>query len=73
MKAREEIKVPLLIGSSGTCGTDEMVDWMEQITTELAKEMGHSLKIAKLYCEQDKNILQMLAKVEKVILLKPLQ
>ena len=54
MKAREDVRVPLLIGSSGTCGTDEMVDWMEQITIELAKEMGQSLKIAKLYCEQGK-------------------
>ena len=58
MKAREEIKVPLLIGSSGTCGTDKMVDWMEEITTELAKEMGQSLKIAKLYCEQDKDFIK---------------
>ena len=37
MKAREEVKVPLLIGSSGTCGTDERVDWIEQITIELAE------------------------------------
>ena len=71
MKAREEIKVPLLIGSSGTCGTDEMVDWMEQITTELAKEMGHSLKIAKLYCEQDKNFIKESFLKQKIYPLDP--
>ena len=71
MKAREEIKVPLLIGSSGTSGTDEMVDWMEQITTELAKEMGHSLKIAKLYCEQDKNFIKESFLKQKIYPLDP--
>ena len=71
MKAREEIKVPLLIGSSGTCGTDEMVDWMEEITIELAKEMGHSLKIAKLYCEQDKSFIKESFLKQKIYPLDP--
>ena len=52
MIARASIDVPLVITSSGTCGSDSMVEWMHDITSELATELGQSLKIARLYCEQ---------------------
>ena len=32
MVAREKLKIPLLIGSAGTCGTDKTVDWFLEIT-----------------------------------------
>ena len=57
MIAREKANVPLVIGSCGTCGTNGMVDWMENITIELAKELNQHLKIAKLYCDQQKKYL----------------
>jgi hypothetical protein len=50
--------VPLVIGSCGTCGTNSMVDWMADITIELAKELGQSIKISKLYCEQNKEFIK---------------
>lgn len=53
MQARAKAGVPLVIGTSGTAGADPNVDWMYEITTELAAELGQSLKIARLYCEQD--------------------
>ena len=52
MVARAEAGVPLVIGTSGTCGTDATVDWMLGITRELAEELGQSLKIATLYSDQ---------------------
>jgi len=52
MIARASISVPLVITSCGTCGSDSMVEWMYEITSELATELGQSLKIARLYCEQ---------------------
>ena len=52
MQARADAGVPLVIGSCGTCGTDETVDWMLSITRELAEELGQSLKIATLYSNQ---------------------
>jgi len=52
MVAREALGVPLVIGSCGTCGADAMVDWMMEITRELAKELGQSLKVARLYSDQ---------------------
>jgi acyclic terpene utilization AtuA family protein len=52
MLARGEAGVPLVIGTSGTCGTDATVDWMFEITRELASELGQRLKVARLYCSQ---------------------
>lgn len=52
MEARAEIGVPLVIGSCGTCGADAAVDWMYDITREIAHELGQSVKVARLYSEQ---------------------
>jgi len=53
MEAREQAKIPLVIGSSGTCGTSSTVDWMYDLTVEIAAELGHSLTITRLYSDQD--------------------
>ncbi|WP_112323471.1 acyclic terpene utilization AtuA family protein [Oceanibium sediminis] len=53
MLARAEAGVPLVVGTAGTCGTDSTVDWMAEITRELAAELGQTVKIAKLYSSQD--------------------
>ena len=52
LQAREQLNVPLVITSCGTCGSDSMVDWMLEITRELAAELALSLKVATLYSEQ---------------------
>jgi hypothetical protein len=52
MKARAEAGVPLVIGTAGTSGTDATVDWMFEITRELAAELGQELRIARLYSSQ---------------------
>ena len=48
MAARAEAGVPLVIGTAGTCGADAAVDWMVEITQEIAKETGEAIKIAIL-------------------------
>lgn len=58
MQARARLGVPLIIGSSGTCGSDDMVDWMLEITREISQESARdstaeSPRIALLYSEQD--------------------
>lgn len=55
MLARAEIGVPLLIGTAGTCGADSAVDWLVEITRELAGELGQSLKIAVLKSGQSRD------------------
>lgn len=53
MAARAEAGVPLVIGTSGTCGADSAVDWLAEITREIADETGQSLKVAVLKSGQD--------------------
>jgi hypothetical protein len=52
MAARRAAGVPLVIGTAGTCGADATVDWMADITAEIAAETGERLKIARLYSGQ---------------------
>ncbi|MEM9581698.1 MAG: acyclic terpene utilization AtuA family protein [Pseudomonadota bacterium] len=53
MEARAEANCPLVIGTAGTCGTDSAVDWMLDITREIAAEQGRPVKIAVLRSSQD--------------------
>lgn len=52
MQAREQLGVPLVIGSCGTCGTNSTVEWMLEITRELALELAHTVKIATVFSSQ---------------------
>ena len=54
MAARSTAGVPLLIGTAGTSGADSAVEWMLDITLEIAKERGEKLKIATLKSGQEK-------------------
>ena len=53
MEARAKAECPLVIGTAGTCGADSAVDWMLDITREIAAEQGRPLKIAVLRSAQD--------------------
>lgn len=57
MEARAKAGVPLVIGTAGTCGADTAVDWMLEITQEIAAEQGRPLKIATLKSGQDPAII----------------
>lgn len=56
MRARAKAGVPLVIGTSGTCGSDSAVDWLFDITCEIAAELGQSLKVTRLYSGQSPQI-----------------
>jgi hypothetical protein len=49
-----QLGIPITIGSCGTCGVDEGVDFMEDICREILEEEGFSAKITKIYTEQTK-------------------
>lgn len=53
MDARARANVPLVIGTAGTCGADSAVDWLVEITQEIAAKRGETLKIAVLKSNQD--------------------
>ena len=57
MKIRNEAKIPLLIGTAGTCGTSSTVDWMLEITKEIAQENNEKLKIATLKTDLTKGFI----------------
>jgi hypothetical protein len=52
MQARAEAGVPLIIGTAGTCGADQTVDWLFEITKDIAAELGQTLKVALLFSGQ---------------------
>jgi hypothetical protein len=58
MAARAKAGIPLLVGSCGTSGCDEAVDWTLEIVLEIAAEQGATPRIAVLYSEQDKAVLK---------------
>jgi hypothetical protein len=58
MKARQELGVPLIIASCGTCGTNGMVDWTRDMCLEIAQEENFKFKLALIYSEQDKEYLK---------------
>ncbi len=53
MQARNQNNIPLIIGSCGTCGVNAGVDMMFEMTVKIAKRLGHSVKIARIYCERE--------------------
>lgn len=54
MQARAKAGVPLVIGTAGTCGADDAVDWLFDITREIALEEGMKVKVATLKSGQPK-------------------
>lgn len=48
MQARAIANVPLVIGTAGTCGADDAVDWLMDITREIATETDQNVTVAIL-------------------------
>jgi Acyclic terpene utilisation family protein AtuA len=71
MLARAGAGVPLVIGTSGTCGTDATVDWMFEITRELASELGRRVKVARLYASQSPSRVAMALAAGRITPLSP--
>jgi len=53
LKAAARAGIPLIVGSCGTSGTDDGVDWVASIAHDVMAREGLDLKIAKIYSEQD--------------------
>lgn len=57
VKGACKAKIPLFIGSCGTCGTNNMVDMMEGIVISILKQYGLHAKIGKIYTQQSTEVL----------------
>ena len=73
MRAREKAGIPLLIGSCGTSGCNQSLDWTLAIALEIAHEHGLSPRIALLYSEQDPQQMAKAAAQGKVAPLPPME
>lgn len=71
MLAREQLGVPLILGSAGTCGTDAMVDWMLEITQEIATELDQQPKVTLIYSEQSAETVSSALNRDELINLEP--
>jgi hypothetical protein len=52
LKAAATARIPLIIGSCGTSGTDSGVDWVADIVATVLAEERLDLKVATIYSEQ---------------------
>jgi hypothetical protein len=46
-------RIPLVVGSCGTAGTDGVVDWVADMAERIAKDEGLTFTLARIYSELD--------------------
>ena len=54
----DQLGIPMTVGSSGTCGSNEGVDTVFELVKEICEEAGLHKKIAKIYSEQDAAVMK---------------
>ena len=72
MRAQASSGLPLLIGSCGTSGCDDALDWMRDIALEIARENGLKPRIALLYSEQSPALMATRAREGRIAPLAPM-
>lgn len=72
MLAQSKAKIPLLVGTCGTCGADATVDWVRDIVLEIAAEEALNPRIALLYSEQQPADIAARAQAGRVLPLAPM-
>jgi hypothetical protein len=63
LAAASSARIPLIVGSCGTSGTDSGVNWVADIVNAICAEEGLGLTIAKIFSEQHAD--QLIAKLER--------
>jgi hypothetical protein len=53
LAAASRARIPLIVGSCGTSGTDSGVNWVAGIVAAISAEDGLDLAVAKIFSEQD--------------------
>lgn len=56
--AGDQLNIPITIGSSGTCGSDVGVDTVYQLAVEICQEAGIHKKIARIYSQQNVEVMK---------------
>lgn len=71
LRAARKARIPVLIGSVGTAGSDTHVDWMMAIVREIISEHDWSLKVAVIKSEQNSDYLADLLARDRIRALDP--
>ena len=71
LHARDQLGVPLIIGSCGTSGRDVGVDWCAEIAREIAKADGLTFQLARIYSDQDSSRLTEMLAAQQIRPLEP--
>ncbi len=58
IKGGHKLGVPVMVGTCGTCGSDAGVDLCADIAEEIFREEGFRMKVAKIYTQQDPQVLK---------------
>jgi hypothetical protein len=64
-------RIPVIVGSAGTGGTDDGVDWVAGIVEELADELRVHLRLARIYSEQSAATLAPYLRQDRIAPLPP--
>jgi hypothetical protein len=71
LAAASSARIPLVVGSCGTSGTDSGVNWVAGIVDTIRAEDGLDLTVAKIYSEQDAGQLLPLLEAGRIHALAP--
>lgn len=71
MVARDELGIPLIVGSCGTSGSDHGVDLMRRLCEDLAKELGQTVRVACIYSEQSADAVKRALREGRISALQP--
>ncbi len=71
LPAAHKAGIPVVVGSCGTSGTNTGVDWVHDIAQEIAASENLSLRVARIYSEQEAGHLEGLLGQERIHPLEP--
>lgn len=71
LRGARRLEIPLLIGSAGTAGADDHLDWVFGIAKEIAAEDGLSFTLALIHAEQPKDYLKRRLREDRIKPLHP--
>ncbi|HEV3227473.1 MAG TPA: acyclic terpene utilization AtuA family protein, partial [Acidimicrobiales bacterium] len=63
--------IPVVVGSCGTGGTDDGVDWVASIVDRIARDEGLAPRVARLYSEQQRDTLTTKLDAGRIASLEP--
>ena len=71
LTAGRAANIPVIVGSCGTAGTDDGVDWVSCIVDKISEQERLQLRVARLYSEQDRDTMLAKLAAHQIMALEP--